>query len=119
MGYIVGQDRSQSMLFPPSLEESITAENPVRFIEAFVEGNYVELDTNLSNSGFYAPFASNSKQNLPQSWQKHAIVAVENPWCQIRHNQLFFLPPAHSQSTCAYRWCLSGSLPQLSIFCSL
>jgi transposase len=26
------------MLFPPSLEECITAENPVRFIEAFVEG---------------------------------------------------------------------------------
>jgi transposase len=38
MGYIVGQDRSQSMLFPPSLEEYLTAENPVRFIEAFVEG---------------------------------------------------------------------------------
>ena len=36
MGHIVGQDRSQPMLFPQALEEYLTAENPVRFIDAFV-----------------------------------------------------------------------------------
>ena len=36
MGYIVGQDRTQSTLFPQALEEYISAENPVRFIDAFV-----------------------------------------------------------------------------------
>jgi transposase len=37
MRYRVGQDRTQSTLFPQSLEEYSAAENPVRFIEAFVE----------------------------------------------------------------------------------
>jgi len=36
MGYIVGQDRSQPMLFPQTVEEYLTAENPLRFIDAFV-----------------------------------------------------------------------------------
>ena len=40
MGDIVGQDRTQSTLFPQALEEYIAAENPARFIDAFVE----ELD---------------------------------------------------------------------------
>ena len=33
-----GADRTQSTLFPQALEEYIAAENPVRFIDAFVAG---------------------------------------------------------------------------------
>lgn len=46
MGYVVGQDRSQVTLFPPSLDEYIRADNPVRFIDAFVAG------LNLCSLGF-------------------------------------------------------------------
>jgi transposase len=46
MGDIVGQERTQSTLCPQALEEYVAAENPVRFIEAFVE----ELD--LAALGF-------------------------------------------------------------------
>ena len=36
MGYIVGEDRKQNLLFPVSLEEYITEESPVRLFDAFV-----------------------------------------------------------------------------------
>ncbi|HEY2920861.1 MAG TPA: transposase [Candidatus Binatia bacterium] len=46
MGYIEGEDRKQAVLFPEVLEDYISEENPVRFIDAFIEG----LD--LSGMGF-------------------------------------------------------------------
>jgi transposase len=46
MGYIEGEDRKQTVLFPEVLEDYITEENPVRFIDVFIEG----LD--LSEMGF-------------------------------------------------------------------
>src|SRR5665213_2649589 len=38
MSHIAGHDRSQTMLLPESLDEYVSPENPVRFIEAFVDG---------------------------------------------------------------------------------
>jgi transposase len=35
--YVVGEKRNQSILFPDTLDEYITEENPVRFIDAFVD----------------------------------------------------------------------------------
>jgi len=46
MSYIEGQDRKQTVLFPEILEDYIGEENPVRFIDVFIEG----LD--LSEMGF-------------------------------------------------------------------
>ena len=44
MSHIRGADRSESLLFPPALDDYITQDNPVRFIEAFVlSRNLVEL----------------------------------------------------------------------------
>ncbi len=37
MPHIHGADRQEVLLFPPSLDEYITEENPVRFIDAFVD----------------------------------------------------------------------------------
>jgi transposase len=37
MGHKQGTDRSQSILFPETVEEYVSSENPVRFIEAYVE----------------------------------------------------------------------------------
>ena len=36
MPFISGTDREEVLLFPQSLGDYITAENPVRFIDAFV-----------------------------------------------------------------------------------
>jgi transposase len=38
MPYIAGHDRSQTLLLPESLDDYVGPENPVRFIEAFVDG---------------------------------------------------------------------------------
>jgi transposase len=46
MGYIEGEDRKQAVLFPEVLDHYISEENPVRFIDVFIEG----LD--LSEMGF-------------------------------------------------------------------
>src|SRR5919199_3304285 len=38
MTHISGHDRSQTLLLPEALDDYIGPDNPVRFIEAFVEG---------------------------------------------------------------------------------
>ena len=38
MTHIAGHDRSQTLLLPESLDDYVDLENPVRFIEAFVDG---------------------------------------------------------------------------------
>ena len=38
MKHRAGLDRSQTLLFPERLEDYIAAENPVRFLDAFVNG---------------------------------------------------------------------------------
>lgn len=42
MGYIEGQDRHQVMLLPESIEEMVDEDNPVRVIDAFVDGLNIE-----------------------------------------------------------------------------
>ena len=38
MTHLVGYDRCQTLLLPESLDDYVGPENPVRFIEAFVDG---------------------------------------------------------------------------------
>lgn len=38
MGYVEGTNREQVMLFPAVMDDYVSAENPVRFMEAFVNG---------------------------------------------------------------------------------
>ncbi len=46
MGYIEGEDRKQTVLFPEVLDDYISEENPVRFIDVFIGG------VDLSEMGF-------------------------------------------------------------------
>ena len=46
MAHIVGHDRSQTLLLPESLDDYVGADNPVRFIDAFVD------KLNLTKAGF-------------------------------------------------------------------
>ena len=46
MSHLIGTDRAQTLLLPESLDDYVGQDNPVRFIEAFVEG----LD--LAEAGF-------------------------------------------------------------------
>ena len=46
MGYIEGHTREQALLLPASVEDYVAADNPVRFIDAFVD------DLDLGEAGF-------------------------------------------------------------------
>jgi len=46
MAYIEGHDRDQALLLPASVEDYVAADNPVRFIDAFVD------DLDLGSAGF-------------------------------------------------------------------
>lgn len=35
--YITGPDRSQTVMFPPLVDDYVSNDNPVRFVEAYVE----------------------------------------------------------------------------------
>ena len=37
MGYIEGHTRDQALLLPASVEDYVAADNPARFIDAFVD----------------------------------------------------------------------------------
>lgn len=54
MGYVKGEDRNQIIMFPDSIDEYITIENPVRVIEAYVEG------LNMENLNFKYAKAANT-----------------------------------------------------------
>ena len=38
VGFVAGLERSQTSLFPASLEDYVAEENPVRAVDAFVDG---------------------------------------------------------------------------------
>ena len=38
MAHISGHDRSQTLLFPEAIDDYVGPDNPVRFIDAFVDG---------------------------------------------------------------------------------
>ncbi|MEA4889732.1 MAG: transposase [Clostridiaceae bacterium] len=42
MSYVEGQDRHQIMLLPKSIEQMVDEENPIRIIDAFVDGLNLE-----------------------------------------------------------------------------
>ena len=51
MMYITGHDRSQLLLLPEAVDDYVGSENPVRFIDAFVDG----LDLAVAGFGRVAP----------------------------------------------------------------
>ncbi|MGH7210886.1 MAG: transposase [Acetobacteraceae bacterium] len=61
MTHITGHDRSQTLLLPESLDEYVGADNPVRFIDAFVDGldlaaaGFIRVQPKLTGGPGYAP----------------------------------------------------------------
>ena len=61
MSHIAGHDRSQTLLLPESLDEYVGPENPVRFIEAFVDGldltaaGFARVTPSMTGRPGYAP----------------------------------------------------------------
>ena len=61
MPHITGHDRCQTLLLPESLDDYVGAENPVRFIEAFVDGldlaaaGFIRVASKVTGRPGYSP----------------------------------------------------------------
>jgi transposase len=61
MAHISGHDRSQTLLFPESVDDYVDPDNPVRFIDAFVDGldltaaGFVGVEPKATGRPGYAP----------------------------------------------------------------
>ncbi len=61
MSHIAGHDRSQTLLLPESVDDYVGPENPVRFIDAFVDGldltaaGFVRVAPQVTGRPGYAP----------------------------------------------------------------
>lgn len=61
MAHISGQDRSQTLLFPESVDDYVGPDNPVRFIDAFVDGldlaaaGFIGVEPKATGRPGYAP----------------------------------------------------------------
>jgi hypothetical protein len=88
--FIEGQDRSQSTLFPESLEDYIAEDNPVRVIEVFVEGlDLAKQDArSMATSGRGTGMVGYNVQTAVDA-KHHLIVAHEVTNVGHDRNQLF------------------------------
>src|ERR687883_820921 len=61
MAHLTGHDRSQTLLLPESLDDYVAADNPVRFIEAFVDSldlvaaGFARVEPKATGRPGYAP----------------------------------------------------------------
>jgi transposase len=74
MPHIFGRDRSQTLLLPESVDDYVGPENPVRFIDAFVEG----LDLAAAGFARVAPNATGRPSYAPQDLLKLYIYGYLN-----------------------------------------
>src|SRR6201997_23928 len=74
MTHLIGQDRSQTLLLPESLDDYVGPENPVRFIEAFVAG----LDLGAAGFGRVRPKETGRPGYMPADLLKLYIYGYLN-----------------------------------------
>src|ERR1700692_2846189 len=74
MPHISGHDRSQTLLLPESVDDSVAPENPVRFIDAFVDG----LDLAAAGFARVAPEATGRPGYAPGDLLKLYIYGYLN-----------------------------------------
>jgi hypothetical protein len=61
MTYISGHDRSQILLLPEAVDDYVGSDNPVRFIDAFVDGldlvaaSFIRVEPKVTGRPGYAP----------------------------------------------------------------
>src|SRR5215469_8771063 len=75
MTYITGHDRSQLLLLPEAVDDYVASDNPVRFIDAFVDG----LGLAAAGFGRVAPKVTGRPAYVPGDLLKLYIYGYLNP----------------------------------------
>ena len=74
MRQVTGIPRQQQVLFPESLDQYISADNPVRFIDAFVDS------PDLAAAGFTHTIPAPTPPLVPGERQRHEE-PIRHPYC--------------------------------------
>jgi transposase len=75
MTYILGHDRSQILLLPEAVDDYVGPDNPVRFIDAFVDG----LDLSTASFSRVEPKVTGRPGYAPADLLKLYIYGYLNP----------------------------------------
>ena len=76
MTYITGYDRSQLLLLPEAVDDYVGTDNPVRFIDGFVDG----LDLAVARFGRVEPKGTGRPAYSPADLLKLYIYGYLNRW---------------------------------------
>ena len=74
MAHISGHDRSQTLLFPEAIDDYVGPDNPVRFIDAFVDGldlaaaGFVGVEPKATGRATRTLTCSSSTASIEHSW---------------------------------------------------
>jgi hypothetical protein len=103
MTYIAGQDRSQLLLLPDAVDDYVGSDNPVRFIDAFVDG----LDLVAAGFGRVEPKVTGRPGYAPADLLKLYIYAYLN-WGAVE-------PPVGGGNPPQYRGDLAAAAPETGL----
>jgi len=89
MTHLSGDDRSQILLLPEVVDDYVGADNPVRFIDAFVDGldlataSFSRVEPKMTGRPGYAPADLLSRELLDEHgfdcWRFRAVLARQPP----------------------------------------
>ena len=71
-GFVEGVDRSQSTFFPATLDDYVGEDNPVRAVDAFVEG----LDLSRLGFGRVVPLNKGGLAMIRRRCSRHTFMAI-------------------------------------------
>jgi hypothetical protein len=71
--HVTGLNRNQTALFPDTLEEYVDKQNPVRFIDAFID------TINLEKLGFTHSTPTKNRQTIPQPLRPAQALRLQLP----------------------------------------
>src|SRR6202161_2269257 len=109
MSHITGPDRSQTLLLPESLDEYVGPENPVRFIDAFVDG----LDLAAAGFARVTPKTTGRRSYSPKDLLKLYIYGYLN---RVRSSRLL---EAETHRNIEVIWLLRDLKPELKTISEL
>jgi hypothetical protein len=136
MMHLTGPDRAQTLLLPESLDEYVGPDNPVRFIDAFVDGldlaaaGFIRVQPKMTGRPGYGPkdllklyiYGTSIASGQAVVWKPKRIVILRSSGCCVTSSPTLRPSPISGVSTakpsvrsfansccCAVNWICSAA----------